>query len=94
MDLMLFYDTAGYNRLFAGGIIGNCCRQHIVSFSGFMMLLPAVMSESPEKEGDLYYMVVVISNVLRQNSAVEHQTPGTRIHRLMQKAHPVKTNKQ
>ena len=46
--------------------------------------------ESPAEEGNLYYMVVVISNVLRQNSAVEHQTLGTRIHRLMQKAHPVK----
>ena len=48
--------------------------------------------ESPAEEGNLYYMVIVISNVLRQNSAVEHQTLGTRIHRLMQKAHPVKTN--
>jgi len=45
--------------------------------------------ESPAKEGNLYYMVIVISNVLRKNSAVEHQTLGTRIHRLMQKAHPV-----
>ncbi len=45
--------------------------------------------ESPPDEGNLYYMVVVISNVLRKNSAVEHQTLATRIHRLMQKAHPV-----
>jgi hypothetical protein len=45
--------------------------------------------ESPADEGNLYYMVVVISNVLRKNSAVEHQTLATRIHRLMQKAHPV-----
>lgn len=47
--------------------------------------------ESPPEEGNLYYMVVVISNVLRKNSAVDHQTLGTRIHRLLQKAHPVKT---
>ncbi len=45
--------------------------------------------ESPPEEGNLYYMVVVISNVLRKNSAVEHQTLGTRIHRLIQKNHPV-----
>lgn len=45
--------------------------------------------ESPPEEGNLYYMVIVISNVLRENSAVEHQTLGTKIHRLMQKAHPV-----
>ena len=50
--------------------------------------------ESPAEEGNLYYMVIVISNVLRQNSAVEHQTLGTRIHRLMQKAHPVTVDEQ
>ena len=50
--------------------------------------------ESPAEEGNLYYMVIVISNVLRQNSAVEHQTLGTRIHRLMQKAHPVPVDEQ
>lgn len=44
--------------------------------------------ESPAEEGNLFYMVVVISNILRQNSAVDHQTLGTRIHRLMQAAHP------
>ena len=35
----------------------------------------------------LQYMVIVISNVLRENSAVEHQTLGTRIHQLIKKAH-------
>ena len=50
--------------------------------------------ESPPAEGNLYYMVIVISNVLRKNSAVEHQTLGTRIHRLMQKAHPVPVDEQ
>jgi hypothetical protein len=34
-------------------------------------------------------MVTLISNVLRKNSAVEHQTLATRIHRLIEKAHPV-----
>ena len=37
----------------------------------------------------LQYMVVVISNVLRQNSAVDHQTLGTRIHRLIERRHGV-----
>ena len=37
----------------------------------------------------LDYMVTLISNVLRKNSAVEHQTLATRIHRLIEKAHPV-----
>ena len=35
----------------------------------------------------LQYMVIVISNVLRQNSAVEHQTLGTEIHRLIKRDH-------
>ena len=34
-------------------------------------------------ETKLQYMVVVISNVLRQNSAVDHQTLGTNIHQLI-----------
>jgi len=37
----------------------------------------------------LDYMVTLISNVLRKNSAVDHQTLATRIHRLIEKAHPV-----
>ncbi len=39
----------------------------------------------------LQYMVIVISNILRQNSAVEHQTLGTEIHKLIKKAHAVAT---
>jgi hypothetical protein len=31
----------------------------------------------------LDYIVIVISNVLRKNSAVEHQTLGTNIHELI-----------
>jgi len=37
----------------------------------------------------LQYMVIVISNVLRQNSAVDHQTMGTEVHRLIKKTHGV-----
>jgi len=44
--------------------------------------------EYPPGENRLFYMSTLISNVLRKNSAVEHQTMGTRIHRLMQKANP------
>jgi hypothetical protein len=44
--------------------------------------------EYPPGENRLFYMSTLISNVLRQNSAVEHQTMGTRIHRLVQKANP------
>lgn len=33
-------------------------------------------------------MVMLVSNVLRKNSAVAHQTLGTRIQELMQESHP------
>ena len=35
----------------------------------------------------LHYIVIVISNVLRQNSAVDHQKMGTEIHRQMKQDH-------
>jgi hypothetical protein len=47
--------------------------------------------ESPPEEGNLYYIVVVISNVLRVNSAVEHQTLATRIHHLIRDFHAAET---
>jgi hypothetical protein len=37
----------------------------------------------------LNYIVALISNVLRVNSAVDHQTLGTRIHRIIERAHPL-----
>lgn len=40
------------------------------------------------KEG-LYYLVVVTSNILYKNAAVEHQSLATFIHRLMQRRHPM-----
>ena len=35
----------------------------------------------------LFYMVVITSNVLKHNAAVDHQTLATRLHRLIQKRH-------
>jgi hypothetical protein len=35
----------------------------------------------------LYYMVVLISNVLRENSAVTHQNMATQIHKLIRQQH-------
>jgi hypothetical protein len=37
----------------------------------------------------LHYIVVVISNVLRRNSAKEHQALGTEIHRLIERRHGI-----
>ena len=44
--------------------------------------------ESPAGERRLQYMVMLISNVLRKNSAYDHQTLATRIQKLIEEAHP------
>lgn len=46
--------------------------------------------ETPARGRELYYLVSLASNVLRKNSAVDHQTLATRIHRLIEKAHRTK----
>ena len=47
--------------------------------------------ESPAGERRLHYLVMLISNVLRKNSAVDHQTLATRIQKLIDEAHPETT---
>jgi hypothetical protein len=49
------------------------------------MLNSVAIIEAPATDRQLYYMVVVMSNVLRKNSAVVHQTLATRIHRMLEK---------
>ena len=51
------------------------------------MLNSVAIIEAPATERQLYYMVVVMSNVLRENSAVVHQTLATRIHRMLEEIH-------
>jgi hypothetical protein len=49
------------------------------------MLNSVAIVEHPAGNRQLFYMVVVMSNVLRKNSAVAHQTLATRIHRLIER---------
>ncbi len=51
------------------------------------MLNSVAIIESPADDRKLYYMVVVMSNILRQNSAVVHQTLATRLHRMLEEVH-------
>ena len=51
------------------------------------MLNSIAIVESPAGHPKLYYMVTLMSNVLRKNSAVAHQTMATRIHRLIESLH-------
>jgi hypothetical protein len=39
--------------------------------------------EAPAGNPELYYLVTLTSNVLKKNSAVEHQTFATRLHALL-----------
>jgi hypothetical protein len=51
------------------------------------LLKSVAIVESPAGQRKLHYMVVVMSNVLRKNSAVVHQTLATRIHALIKSYH-------
>ena len=49
------------------------------------MLNSVAIIEHPASDPQLYYLVVVMSNVLRKNSAVVHQTLATWLHRLLER---------
>ncbi len=65
---------------------GFTCAKYSGNVRNFMN--SAAIVETRPEEGGLRYLVVVLSNVLRKNSAVEHQTLGLRIHRMLEKRHP------
>jgi len=65
---------------------GFVCKKYHGNVRNFMNSMAIV--ESPAGENRLLYIATLISNVLRKNSAVDHQTLGTRIHRLIEGAHP------
>ena len=51
------------------------------------ILASIAIVESPAEKPELRYLVAVISNVLRKNSVVAHQTLAMRIHRMIEAAH-------
>jgi len=83
-------DSAVY---FKSGSLYSCkeeegfkCGPYMGNVRNYMNSVAIV--ETPAGENHLFYISTLISNVLRKNSAVDHQTMGTRIHRLIEKAHP------
>lgn len=52
-------------------------------------LASVAIVESPAGAPAHHYLVAVMSNVLSVNSAVAHQTLAMRIHRMIERAHPV-----
>lgn len=47
-----------------------------------------------DRSPPLYYVVTIISNILYKNQALAHQLLATKIHRLMENAHPLAPEKQ
>jgi hypothetical protein len=65
---------------------GFSCGKYMGNVKNYMNSVAIV--ETATAEHRLDYIVTLLSNVLRTNSAVAHQTLATRIHRLIEKAHP------
>lgn len=64
---------------------GFVCRKYHGNKKNLMN--SAAIVEAPAGDPQLYYLVTLTSNVLRKNSAVDHQTLATRIHRLLERRH-------
>jgi len=65
---------------------GFVCRPYAGNVRNFMN--SAVIVEHPAQGRRMHYIVTLTSNVLRRNSAVDHQSLATRIQRLMERLHP------
>jgi acid stress-induced BolA-like protein IbaG/YrbA len=64
---------------------GFKCGQYMGNVINYMNSVAIVEQEVDGVK--LHYVVIVISNVLRKNSAVEHQALGTAIHNLINERH-------
>jgi hypothetical protein len=62
---------------------GFSCKAYHGNVINYMSSVAIVEQEVDGSK--LHYIAIVMSNVLRTNSAVEHQRLGTEIHRLMRK---------
>lgn len=60
---------------------GFVCKKYHGNVENLMNSVAIV--ESPAGEPQMFYMVTLTSNVLRKNSAVDHQTIATRLHVLL-----------
>jgi hypothetical protein len=84
------YDSAVY---FKSGSLYSCkeepgfkCKKYHGNVKNYMNSVAIV--ETPAGVNRLFYLATLISNVLYKNSAVDHQTLATYIHRLIEKGHP------
>jgi hypothetical protein len=84
------HDSAVY---FKSGSLYSCkeepgfkCKKYHGNVKNYMNSVAIV--ETPAGVNRLFYMATLISNVLYKNSAVDHQTLATYIHRLIKAEHP------
>jgi hypothetical protein len=85
-------DSAVY---FKSGSLYSCkeepgfkCKKYHGNVKNYMNSLAIV--ETPPGINRLFYLTTLISNVLYKNSAVDHQTLATYIHRIVDEDHPPK----
>ena len=84
------YDSAVY---FKSGSLYSCknepgfkCKKYHGNVKNYMNSV--VVVETPVGVNRVYYLATLISNVLYKNSAVDHQTLATYIHRMIEARHP------
>jgi hypothetical protein len=65
---------------------GFACKPYAGNVKNFMN--SAAIIESPARERKLYYMSTLVTNILRKNSAAEHQALATRLQQLLGKSRP------
>jgi hypothetical protein len=83
-------DSAVY---FKSGSLYSCVKEEGFSCGAYKgnrinYMNSVAIIESPAQSRDLYYISILVSNVLKVNSAVAHQSIATWIHRMLEKAHP------
>ena len=64
---------------------GFTCRPYAGNVKNYMNSTAVI--ESPATGRKMFYMTTLVTNVLRKNSAAEHQALATRFHRLVEKLH-------
>ena len=67
---------------------GYACRPYAGNVKNYMNSTAIV--ESPARDRNLYYMSTLVTDILRKNSAAEHQALATRLQQLIGQLHPAR----
>ncbi|MCP5150405.1 MAG: serine hydrolase [Ectothiorhodospiraceae bacterium] len=68
---------------------GFTCKKYHGNKMNLMNSIAIVEETDPAGGPELHYLATLTSNVLKRNSAVDHQTLATRIHRLLEAEHGI-----